>query len=376
MFYHSFPRPKRGQNSIQKGLAILDSFLKNGILLVPETIHYRREKNEQNTPVEYNITQSRFCLTEIDISELKVHEKYFGKFHLEFSSEDAYALGTMPVFYLPRTESGVSEWSLKKLAAGYLYRLHDLQTICRDIQTLAEMLKGEDDQDTITINRRNRAKGETQIYNVKAKELRDVLDMLTLNLIPSRSKNEDEKYRSDIGARVETLLGALQGISSLFYPTDKDYRGEHEDLYYFRQREWRITAGISIDGKRLDQELNIEEKKLLMKIDPDFFGGKITDADSNKEIDRLEKCFYMPAVICETKQKQDRKTEEKSTEFKPIRDFIERIIMPKASLEEARKIAKKNDFNPDRIVDFETAMELAALELKHESAKIWAKGRE
>jgi hypothetical protein len=344
MFYHSFPRPKPGQNSSQKGLTILESFLKNGILLVPEVITYNWEQEE------YNVVQRRFCMTQIDISELKAHEKYFGGFHLEFTDNDAYTLGAIPVFYLPKAESGLSEWSLKKFAAGCIFGLNELQGLCEDIQELAKMVHNNQTLDEISIRGKEWTQENPKTYTVKVNQLRDVLNMLTSNL--AVNSVAIGKGRDEIGARLDNLLGILKCVCSLFYPSDKDIRGEHEDLYFFHQREWRIIGGISMDGEELDRELTKAKKKFLLSHDRVFFEKKITYADG-KERSLVDGCTIMPAVLYEAK-------EDKSRKSKPVQELVQRIIVPKKSLEEARKIAEKNKFDCTRIVDFETAMELAA----------------
>jgi len=305
MFYHSFPRPKAGQDGVKKGLMILESFLKNGILLVPEIITYKYEGEE------YPAAQSRFCMTQIDISELKAHEKNFGGFHLEFTNHQAYSLGAMPVFYLPCAEPDRVEWLLKKIASGYLCRIQELQAFCESV------------------------------------------------LKQNGAVN---------GAHMDNCIGALRGIASLLYPADIDYEGEHEDLYYFRQREWRVNAGIVVEGKQLDHELTQEEKDALIKTDPGFFERKIICADRKKHR-RVDVCSFMPAVVYKEKPQPGEEKTEKETKVKPVRELIERIIVPKPALEEARAIAEKNHFDPARVVDFVTAMNLAALELEYEAAK-------
>jgi hypothetical protein len=183
MFYHSFPRPKPGQDSIQKGLRILGNFLKNGILLVPEDLRYDRGSGaKRDTLVEYHVMQNRFCVTQIDISELKDHEKYFGSFHIEFKNEDMYDLGAMPVFYLPRSETSTSEWSLKKLPASCIYELFELQNVCNDIRSIAQNIRNIGGDETITYNIDNRAEGKGKKYTLNVSQLHDVLDMLTLTV--------------------------------------------------------------------------------------------------------------------------------------------------------------------------------------------------
>jgi hypothetical protein len=167
---------------------------------------------------------------------------------------------------------------------------------------------------------------------------------------------------------MDTTLGVLKGIFSLFCPTDKDFGGEHIDLYNFRQREWRITGGISIGGQRLDRKLKDDEIKFLLSLDKVFFGKRIEYADSGGgERQRADECTIMPSVIYETKPKPGE--EKGEIKYKPVQELMERIIVPIEALEEARKIAKQNSFECSRIVGFETAMDLAAAEQAHETVK-------
>ena len=347
MFYHSFPRPNRDQDNIKKGLAILKNFLKNGILLVPEIITYKRKKDvQQKTPKDYHVVQSRFCLTQTKIRDLKAHEKYFGCFHLEFTDDDAYDMGAIPMFYLPRIEPDTSEWSLKQLGSSYVYRLYELQIMCQAIKSIWNMVKNKPEEKTLIIEGENGVKEKTQ-HTVHAGEVKNILYLITVDLIPKLSA--DDRRCNDIGTRIDDILGALQGIGSLFYPTDKDYKNEHEDLYYFRQREWRIHSGIVVDGKRLDRELTLTEKKYLLSLDRRFYSKKILYADKKKRA-RLAGCSYMPFVVYESKTRPKKKTTEKSTVSKPVQELVQRIIVPKEALKEARAIAKQNNFDRFRIV--------------------------
>jgi len=352
MFYHSFPRKKENQDSIKKGLAILDSFLKNGILLVPEIIMYQREMKDKQMPLKkYYIVQSRFCLTQIDISELKAHENHFGCFHLEFTNDNVYALGAIPVFYLPRTEPDTTKLPLKKLASNYVYMLIEMQTLCENILSLYEIIKNKSDRENVTVFEKKETKYKRS-YNVNAKQISDVLDMITLNIVPNPAKSNERK--NDIETYMNTTIGTLKGIGSLFYPTDKDYEGKHEDLYNFRQREWRITAGITINGQRLDRELTIDEKDALLKFDSVFYGKKFTYANW-EELKRVDGCFYIQQGICEIVPEQEQKTKKESIKLKPVQEFVSRIIVPKEALNDARAIAEQNHFDPTRIVDFDHA---------------------
>jgi hypothetical protein len=201
------------------------------------------------------------------------------------------------------------------------------------------MVENKKDQETIIVESENRMAGKARSYTVNVKQLRDVLDMLSLNMVPNRI--ESQEGAKNIVAHIDAMLDALKSIGSLFYPTDNDYKGEHKELYNFRQREWRITAGLSVDGKQLDKDVSDEHKELLMAIDSAFYEKEMLYADMVKRR-VIEKCTVMPAVLCETG-------------LKPVREFVERIIVPKKALKKAQIIAEENHFDPVRVIDFVTA---------------------
>ncbi|MCL2443101.1 MAG: hypothetical protein FWD13_06490 [Treponema sp.] len=358
MFYHSFPRPKKCQNNIEKGLRILNNFLKSGILLVPENVTYKKDKDEKRkTPEEYILTQRRFCLTQIDIKDLKDHQTNFGPFHIEFEDAAAYDLGAVPVFYLPRSETPTSEWSLKKLPGSFIFELYELQIMFNDIKEYVKMTKNADNNDTLNLKINNRAESKPKPYSFNIKQLRDMLDMFTINFHPYSLEENDK--RDVIEARMDTMLGILQSICSLFYPTDNDFKKNNGKLYYFRQREWRITSGLSVNGKPLDRMLDDDEKKVLLSLDNTFYNKKIWVANNLEQQKLVDECTILPLIAYETKPKSGK--EKRKTENRPIQEYVKRIIVPKEALEESIKIAKENGFDCSKIIDFDTAMKKAKI---------------
>jgi hypothetical protein len=324
MFFHSFPRPRgNGPVDEDKGLKILESVLKSGLLLVPEVTVYPPETPEGQ---EYRLIQSRFCLTQLDtIEDLERHAEFFGTFHLEFSDSTMYALGVLPVMYLPKRSRHFPETPtpLADLAGFFIHRLLELQELCRRMKQLDCLLVENRNSKTIEITDE---KDNASIINTK--QARAVLDML----------------RRDM-ADYDQIQGALQGFASLFYPTDMDYwnkeekRDYCEQLYYFRQREWRIIRGISIAGKTVDEQLSDDEKKFLLEIDRNFYGPgekEIVFADRERR-----------PKVCEC-------TVIRRIDGKPAGEKIEYIIVPTGKVKDAKELAKNHGFNPDKIVDMKT----------------------
>ena len=78
-------------------------------------------------------------------------------------------------------------------------------------------------------------------------------------------------------APFELMVGILNLTQNLFYPTDDE---RHDDqLAYYRQREWRITAGMRVGGVQHGHAATDAEKKRLLEIDQRFWGKEETDKD-------------------------------------------------------------------------------------------------
>ena len=107
-FYHSFPRGKTkdAPESIEHGIAILESIRDMGLLLVPQIIDWIRP------PRRLQVIQKRICFTSLKPKELIKHAEKFGYFALEFDANIVRSLGATPVFYIPQHISSPNDGSL------------------------------------------------------------------------------------------------------------------------------------------------------------------------------------------------------------------------------------------------------------------------
>jgi hypothetical protein len=64
--------------------------------------------------------------------------------------------------------------------------------------------------------------------------------------IPAKTIRDMLSYIGFRNAPFNAMIGVLSLAQSLFYPTDNEHIDEA--LAYYRQREWRITAGYDING--------------------------------------------------------------------------------------------------------------------------------
>jgi len=288
-----------------------------GILLVPEVIEYPSEQFSSNIEQSYyRLIQSRFCLTKLDINKLADHARFFGTFHLEFSYNSIIELGAIPVMYLPRIDKTSDPLSLKHLASSFIYRLCELQNLCEDIHNLELIASTNKKDKKVKILRGN----DGQTIDINIKQLRNILEIITCNIAP-----------------YSEIYGAIQGMASLFYPSDLNYNNEFKMLHYYNQHEWRIVGGISINGNRLDTSLNLEEKDMLQEIDKSFFTKEFP---YGREKDLLINGCSVIKIVNE----------------KSIHNFITRIIVPSGQLAIAKEIADRYCFPKEKIVSINQAI--------------------
>ena len=84
-------------------------------------------------------------------------------------------------------------------------------------------------------------------------------------------------------APFDAMVGAISIAQALFYPTDDDYHDQ--ELGYYRQREWRITADYYINGSPRGRSLQDEERESLLELDGPFWGSNIHSSEPHPRID-------------------------------------------------------------------------------------------
>lgn len=263
-FYHSFPR-RGGEDSLEKGLKILESLGASGLLLTPEKTEWREFLDDGTRSEAFELFQKRACFTELSPSELEGHSKVFGNFAIELSIPDFIGMGGIPVFYLPSSDS--EDAGLAGLGAAIIARLGDIQLLLQRLsQVLAVVRDTPDKGEPIC------ATGEiTGATRITVGGAEDLLTLLTHRIRP-----------------VEELLGALRGIGGFFYPTENF--SFTEELSYYRQREWRLIANLARAGQSFSRPLSDEEKDRLLDIDEEFFGRKMNFPTGTYR--RVDQCQY------------------------------------------------------------------------------------
>jgi hypothetical protein len=346
MLYHSFPR-SRIDNPADKGIKILENILKYGLLLVPEILKYPVIKDmDENEICEYNLIQCRLSMTALDNSQmLEKHAEIFGNIHLEFTTENAYEIGAIPVIYVPKAAKGAEPNSLWHLAASLIHRLSDLKKIAAMLEYLDKAAYQYADEKEITASSES---GLTK--DLLVKQLRDTLELIlegTVHIHKDKNSKEERNY-NDI--EFSQIQGAIQCLCSLFYTTDNEHltKDEEKFLYYFRQREWRIAPGMSIKGAIQDEEIvpkcyvnakMLEIRNAIIDVDEDFFTKELDFYFSGRRYQRIDLCRILRKI---------NKTDDKKV--KPIQEYINKIIVPDELYDKVLGIAEKNRFHKEKIV--------------------------
>lgn len=102
-----------------------------------------------------------------------------------------------------------------------------------------------------------------------------------------------------------------------FVPAD-DMR-QHEELGYYREREWRIAANVTMGGKALLQEPSQDLIDRLKSLDPKFFAEEFHPSQGGRT--RADLVSALPSL-----------------NGRNIVQLASRIIVPKAALKRAREI--------------------------------------
>jgi hypothetical protein len=237
-FYHSFPRTDK--TSIEDGLKVLRSMLQLGLLLVPEVTRLRAADGS----VLHRFLQTRMCFTELSPDQLSGHAERFGVFALEYDHIALRRLGAVPVFYIP---SDVDGKGLGGAGTVLAIRLEALQ--CLLGRLIGEKQEGDE--------------AKTAYMDALVKDLPCLC--------------------------LEELYYTTEAVRNLFYPTeDLAYNTE---LYYYRQREWKIIPNFARNHVWECRKPTDDEKGVLIELNPFF----------NKELEgfgkaRIEDCMLFPQL--------------------------------------------------------------------------------
>lgn len=220
LLYHCFPRKRQRIPAVaaaewEQAKAIFSSILDDGLYLTEEIIRIPWDDPfGHHKSTETDIIQYRFCLTSLsEDDDLRGHCQVFGHLGIGFGLDDIRQLGGFPVFYLPAPSANASKSAdrLQFTGVSLLYRLA---------------------------------------------EIRSVLE--AVNRLPPRLRPIQQHLMANV-ADYDNLMGAIRFLGNMLYFTDHLQEHDAAELRYYKQREWRIIAGLGAE-KAVTEEVQLGQK--------------------------------------------------------------------------------------------------------------------
>jgi hypothetical protein len=297
-FYHSFPRIRPGDSDdriAKVGLEILKSIRQIGLVLAPEIVVWKQAlKDGQDRTTR--VRQSRICLTELSRNQVEEHGKQFGPFSLQLRIDALRQLGAFPVIYVPQRLKADRKFS----TAGetIVAEIADIKYTINQLCGLSRLVPNGNS--TVSLQNTDGADKVVASYQVPLKTINDILSYIG--------------YRN---APFDLMVGVLSHLQSLFYPTDDEIHDKQ--MQYYRQREWRLVAGLVLEGEAQSRPLTNVEKHMLLTIDNRFWSKEVSDGKTS--LRRIDDACVISRF-----------------EGKDITDAICAVIVPVGVYEEAKGI--------------------------------------
>jgi len=300
-FYHSFPRRSRfTPREIEEGCTVLGIIRDHGLALVPQMMQWEYPHADGSPNRTSEVMQQRVCFTELQPSELGGHATKFGRFAIEFRVPVLKALGAIPVFYIPRAVGEVqgAEWAANVM----VMQLQDAYWLCLRVAEIAKRLAVTPSEDPVLRLTLGFQQTGFKDFDLERTSTANVIGALTHSLTPP-----------------DMLVPAFEAAMRYFVPAD-DLR-QHEELGYYREREWRIAANVTMDGQALLHAPSQDLIDRLKALDPGFFAQKFHASQGERA--RADLVSTLPGL-----------------NGRSIVQLARRIIVPKVALERAREIFK------------------------------------
>ena len=311
-FYHSFPRPRKGESRrelVARGLAILRSIRRSGLILAPEVVEWTTPVS-LGGPSPYRVFQQRVCFTELRPDELPGHSRHFGPYAIEFGIAGLRRAGALPVIYMPQALSKDDHLALLGpfVVSHLAHIVHMLRSLnelnqLTDLNHVRERFPGAErfaDDCVFDLRNGDERRGIVQEFKVPMTSIRDILAFIGFENAP-----------------FPAMIGAISIVQSLFYPTDDEH--VDEPLAYYRQREWRITANYSVNGQPRGLSLPPYEREQLLNADGRFWKRELQFED--QKFRRVDK-----AVSLAQPPPED------------VRSMITRVLVPSETVRQVEQV--------------------------------------
>ncbi|OOG28798.1 hypothetical protein B1C78_00175 [Thioalkalivibrio denitrificans] len=254
------------------GVAMLETTLRDGLLLTPETIRVKLSPNSRAARAgraEVPLRQTRACFAHMSVTEMRKpnphaskrenHFEVFGEFAIALDAVAARDLDMAPVhyFYVDRDERRYP------MAASLIAALLETRELLSVLSRLEERVYR--DVDALTAEQRRyfdafeRARVDLIFQDEDARtRLEAARQMLPTEGVKSFLKAFETDRR-----RLALLVEAIDLLSGLVQTADSSSR--NEQMLYFSQQEWRLTrvlnnslVGYSVDGPEVGEDEGVK----------------------------------------------------------------------------------------------------------------------
>jgi hypothetical protein len=310
VFYHSFPRIRPGQHvkdTIPTGLQVLACIKEMGLVLAPEIVVWKQSlvSGEYRT---ITIRQRRISFTALSRTQLKTHGERFGPFSLAFRIDVLRRLGALPVIYMPQNIT--DERGYDTVGPTVVAEMADIKYMVNQLRNLRQLT---DPKYLLSITPGAQEVAEDCTFNLR--NMDPTGNIVASYQIPIKTVKDFLSYIGYRNAPFELMDGVLTLVQSLFYPTDDQIHDKQLD--YYRQREWRLVAGLALHGKSQTRSLTGAEKDRLVAIDPNFWRKELSDGKTSfRRVD--DACLIESAA------------------GQPIGEIVSEVIVPAEAYDEAR----------------------------------------
>ena len=221
--------------------------------------------SQSRDSVAHSSRAAAHLLHRVVSTELSQHSARFGPFALEFEITALRRIGALPVIYMPQALSEHDHLALLgpfvvghlDQIRGTLERLNRLDQFNDPayLRSLGANVMAENC--LVTLRNGDESRGIVQEFQVPWKAIRDLLRFIGFETAPFNA-----------------MTGVTSIAQALFYPTDDDHYDQ--ELGYYRQREWRITADYYVNGSPRGRSLQDEEKNYYLNSMSTFGEGAPT----------------------------------------------------------------------------------------------------
>ncbi|PKM37564.1 MAG: hypothetical protein CVV06_05115 [Gammaproteobacteria bacterium HGW-Gammaproteobacteria-10] len=326
--------------ALETGLLMLETTLRDGLLLTPEKIKIERapESKAARSGQRFSeLKQTRASFALMSLEELKMpnsnspnlnsHLEVFGDFAIGLDPSSSRALDISPVHYY----YGRDPDDRYPMIASILSSLIEMREL---LSTLARL------EERLWRNRRTMTEEQIEYYDAFHRANIDLLDRFGKEfnyLLEQREKVDLDALEAVFNCfptdrrKLGYLVGSIDLLAGLLQTVDS--RSLKVPMYYYSQKEWRLTQvmnetlvgyplGYSLSREYPEVKPHRKQKKSIVKEVGELIGIPAT-------LDWMNECFVVVGTTNGNRK---------------FRDFVKVVVCPQKARGEVEKICDRLDW--------------------------------